>query len=123
MRSNELRKQVKSMLDSLQLGPVYYYEADVEALYPHIVFNFEGIDHTDLNRNDYDLVIDVWGKKQEEVIDIADAIDDLLRTNNAPADVIYPTFYLSARSRIADNDISIRREMLRFDVQTYDKGE
>jgi len=120
MRSNNLRKQVKTMLDSLQLAPVFYNIADTDAMFPHIVFNLSGVNHNDINRNDYDLQIDVYGKKQEDVLDIADTIEDLFRTNNAPTDDILPSYYLEARTQIEDTDKDIRRELIRFNVQLYD---
>ena len=122
MRTNDLKKLVQTKLKTLT-DNVYYELASDQALYPHIVFDFDMIDLGDLSRQDYVLFIDVWdkGKNTKAVDDLADQVENLLQAENLPQDHILPTFYLIDRRRVLDEDRTIRHRQIRFQVQVYER--
>lgn len=122
MKTNELRKLIKSKLDSVSSGVVsYYHDVPDTALYPHVVFDFDNIDLGDLWRKDYILTIDVWDKKHQARAEaISDEICELFGFNNLPQTNLYPTFYREGRRNLLDEDKDINHTQLSFVVQTYD---
>lgn len=121
-RTNYLKKLVQTKLKTLTTY-VYYEIASDDALYPHIVFNFEQINLGDLSRQDYILRIDIWDKSQNTVgIDtLADNVENLLQAQNLPQDHVLPTFYLIDRHNIEDSDKNIKHREIRFQIQNYER--
>lgn len=118
MKSNALREFIKSKLDDI--APSYYQDAIDNALYPHIVFEFDSIDLDDYYRDDYTLTIDVWYKNNQFLCEkYADDICDMFNANNAPQSEILPTFYRTSRRSLKDEDKDINHIQLRFLVQNY----
>ena len=93
-RTNDLKKLIQEKLKTVT-SDVYFQQARDNALYPHIVFNFRDINLGDLSRQDYVLEVDVWdkGTSTETVDSLADAVEDLLHTENLPQTNVLPTFY------------------------------
>lgn len=119
MRTNTLRRLVKSKLDTVCKS--YYMTAPDDAMYPHVVFSFDSTDLDDYFRNDYDMSVDVWCKlDQEQAEAMADAICDLLNAVNDPQGTILPTFYREARRNLPDEDKDIKHIQLDFTIQCYD---
>lgn len=121
-RTNYLKKLIQAQLKTV-VENVYYEIASDDALYPHIVFNFERIDLGDLARQDYILRIDIWDKSQNTVaIDsVADNVENLLQAENIPQDHVLPTFYLIDRHNIEDSDKNIKHREIRFQIQNYER--
>lgn len=119
-RTNELKKFLQTKLKTIA-NKVYYEQADDDALYPHIVFNFRTIDLGDLSRQDYILEIDLWDKGLDtNAIDkMADDVENLLQGQNLPQTGILPTFYLYDRKSILDPDKDIKHRLIRFQIQNY----
>ena len=119
-RTNELKKFLQTKLKTIA-NKVYYEQADDDALYPHIVFNFRTIDLGDLSRQDYILEIDLWDKGLDtNAIDkMADDVENLLQGQNLPQTGILPTFYLYDRKSILDSDKDIKHRLVRFQIQNY----
>lgn len=120
MRTNDLKKLVKTKLETLK-QTVYFETAADSALYPHIVFNFREIDLDDLSRQDYILEVDIWTKGTDTttIDNLADSVEDLLQGENLPQDHILPTFYKRDRKSIEDPDKSIKHRRIRFIIQNY----
>jgi len=121
--TNSLRKLVKTQLSTVNgLDGVYYGEAVKNALYPHAVFTFKSINTGDMNRSDYNLVIDLWDKGSAyNVEDLADLISDKFKYKNLPQTDILPTFFTENRNTVEDDDKTIKHIQLSFVVQTYKK--
>lgn len=125
MRTNELRKVIFSQLDSLQsaypIKKVYYRVVDTKKMYPHLVYDFEGMNLNGLDREDSVLTIDIYDNEVKRIEDIADDIEDLFRCENLPQDAILPTFFLESRRNLPDEDANIRHILLKFTVQNYER--
>lgn len=121
-RTNDLRKLIQSELKKV-CGRVYYKIADEDALYPHIVFKIKSINTGDLSRSDYELQIDLWDNKSHEyeMLNLADEVEDLLKTANLPNETILPTFYTNSRLNVDDEDKAIRHIQISMQVQLYER--
>lgn len=126
-RSNNLRQLIQSILKQL-CDNVYYEQADSEAMYPHIVFNFSKIDNGDLFRHDYLVDIDIWDKDDsgqgydaKAIEDLADSVESMLQANNIPQSAILPTFFVVDRKKVDDEDKKIRHRKISVQVQLYEK--
>lgn len=117
-----LRKIIKSQIDSVVES--YYRKADVKKSYPYAVFDFENIDLGDIHRDDLILIVDVWGKGEDtaQIEDIADRIEAIFNAANLPGDEVLPTFYRVSRKPIDDEDKSLIRRQLKFQIQNYGIG-
>lgn len=122
MRTNDLKKLVQEKLKTVGTN-VYHERALDDAMYPHIVFNFERIELGDLSRQDYVLAVDVWDKSQDTttVDSLADSVENLLQAENLPQDHVLPTFYLIDRKNLIDQDKDIRHRLVRFQIQNYER--
>lgn len=120
MKTNSLRELIQTKLKTVT-SHVYYAVADDSKVFPHIVFTLESINTGDLSRSDYDLVIDVWNKgEQFDTEEMADAVENLLKTKNFPQTDILPTFFSESRKHITDEDKRINHLQLSFIVQLYE---
>lgn len=127
MRTDDLRKLIKRTLDGLKIKgvtEVYSKTAADNAGFPHIVFDLESITtlSDDLHRFDYRLTVDVWDKNKSEslALELCDSIEDLLNSANLPQTSILPTFYLTGRRSVLDDNKDIKHQIIRFDVQLYE---
>lgn len=120
-RSNSLRKLIKSKLKSIY-SDVYYGVADNDALYPHAVFELRNINTGDMTRCDYSLQIDLWDKSDSmaDILEKADEVEDLLKSQNLPQDDILPTIYAENRVEVPDDDRKIRHIKIDMVVQLYE---
>lgn len=124
--TNELRKLVRSeLLNVPDVKEVYFQIADTKAMFPHVVFSFDGINSLseDNNREDYILIVDVWDKSDSfvKVEDITDSIIKLFRAYNAPQTKILPTFYFESSRNMIDEDKKIKHNQIKFTVQNYER--
>lgn len=120
MKTNDLRELVQSKLKTI-CNDVYYEVAADDAMYPHIVFNFNSIDLNDLSRDDLMMEVDVWDKSKSAVAveNLADKVDELFRTQNLPRETILPTFFMESRRSVSDPDVLIRHRLLKIQIQNY----
>ena len=118
-KTNSLRKIIKSNIDSIVKA--YYRTSDPKADYPYAVYDFENIDLGDVFRDDLILIVDVWGKGKDTsaIEEIADRIELLFNAANLPADDSLPTFYRISRKPIDDEDKTLIRRQLKFQIQNY----
>jgi hypothetical protein len=117
-----LRRIIKSNIDTIVRS--YYRKADKDAIFPHAVYDFENIDLGDINRDDLILIVDLWGKGNDTsaIEDMADRIEELFNAANLPTDEVLPTFYRISRKPIDDEDKTIIRRQLKFQIQNYSIG-
>lgn len=92
--------------------------------YPYAVYDFESIDLGDIYRDDLILVIDIWGKGNDTAVleDIADKLETVFNAANLPGEEILPTFYRVGRKPIDDEDKTLIRRQLKFQIQNYYVG-
>ena len=121
-KTTSLRRIIKTNIDTIVKS--YYRTADKGSIFPHAVFDFETIDLLDINRDDLILTIDIWGKGNDtsEIEDIADQIEELFNCANLPKWNVLPTFYRVSRKPIDDEDKSLIRRQLKFQIQNYVTG-
>ena len=118
-KTNSLRKIIQSKINSVV--SCYYRTADPGALYPHAVYDFENIDLGDINRDDLILIVDLWdkGSNTSRIEEMADQIEEIFNAANLPNDEVLPTFYRISRKPIDDEDKTIMRRQLKFQIQNY----
>lgn len=121
-KTNALRKIIQSNIKSIVKS--YYRVADAKADFPHAVYDFENIDLGDINRDDLILIIDIWGKGKDtsQIEEIADQIEAMFNAANLPNDEVLPTFYRISRKPIDDEDKTLIRRQLKFQIQNYSIG-
>lgn len=126
MITNKLRTVIDTKLkvlpDTLGIKEVGYRLASDQAMYPHIVWDIDRIDPTDMGRVDYTINIDVWGRSESNVFNIMDAIVEALSFSNDPDSCILPTFYNASAGTVDDPDKTIVHGIVRFDCQVYGAG-
>ena len=117
----ELRKLITSKLNTVA-GVTCYKTAPTSVTFPYKVFSFENIDLGDINRDDITLDVDIYAKDEAQVDTIADSIEPLFNAVNSPTDTILPTFYRLSRKPLPDEDVTIHRVQLRFQIQNYERS-
>ena len=118
-KTNSLRKVIQSKIKSVIKS--YYRVADEKASFPYAVYDFENIDLGDINRDDLILIIDIWGKGKDtsQIEELADQIEALFNAANMPGEEVLPTFYRISRKPIDDEDKTLIRRQLKFQIQNY----
>lgn len=118
-KTNSLRKIIQSKINSVV--SCYYRMADPDALFPHAVYDFENIDLGDINRDDLILIVDLWdkGSNTSRIEEMADQIEEIFNAANLPNEEVLPTFYRIGRKPIDDEDKTIMRRQLKFQIQNY----
>ena len=118
-KTNSIRKIIQSNINGIIKS--YYRVADAKAEFPHAVYDFESIDLQDINRDDLILIIDIWGKGKDtsNIEDIADQIERILNATNIPGEEVLSTFYRISRKPIDDEDKTLIRRQLKFQIQNY----
>ena len=118
----ELRKLIKRQLDTA-VGETCYKTAPASVDFPYKVFSFETIDLNDISRDDIMLDVDIYTKDKEQADTIADSIEPLFNAVNIPSVEILPTFFRVSRKPIPDEDETINRIQLRFQIKSYERGK
>lgn len=122
MITNELKKVIKSQLDTITgSGKTYIRRAEKNAIYPHKVFNVESVDLNNAPREDFILTVDVWTKDANTADNIADEVKKIFDSANLPNTAILPTFYLLNCRPIEDDDATIERRQVKFQCQIYER--
>lgn len=121
-KTNSLRKIIQSKINPIIKS--YYRVADPKADFPRAVYDFENIDLGDLNRDDLILIVDLWdeGNDTSKIEDIADQIEEMFNAANLPDENVLPTFYRISRKPIDDEDKTLMRRQLKFQIQNYYVG-
>lgn len=118
-KTNALRKIIQSNIQTIVKS--FYRVADEKAHPPYAVYDFENIDLLDINRDDLILIIDLWGKGKDtsQIEEMADQIEALFNSANLPDKDVLPTFYRTSRKPIDDEDKTLIRRQLKFQIQNY----
>lgn len=121
-KTNDLRTLVKQMISPV-CASTYYEVASKDALYPHIVFSFPDINIGDLHRDDISLYLDIWDKSHnaDVVEELADKVERVFDNQNMPQDTILPTFYVTNRTPVPDEDKQIRHRLIIVEIQNYER--
>ena len=123
---NELRSLINTKLNSIKdeygIKEVAYRLASDQKMFPHIVWEITTIAPTDMGRHDFMLDIDVWGKDEETVFDIMEAVIELLAFSNDPDNNILPTFYDTSAGTVGDTDKTLVHGVIRTECQCYETG-
>ena len=121
-KTNSLRKIIQSNIS--KIVKCYYRIADAKATFPHAVYDFDNIDLDDVNRDDLILIVDLWGKGKDtsQIEEMADQIEAMFNAANMPGDEVLPTFYRISRKPLDDEDKTLIRRQLKFQVQNYSIG-
>lgn len=128
MQTNEVRRVVEARLNSIKtkynISEVSHRLASEDAMFPHIVWEINGIRPMDHGRQDYELDVHIWTKNDAyTAYEIADAVVLLFRFANLPQDDILPTFYESSALVVEDTDKSLVHMVVRLEGHTYDTSE
>lgn len=121
MTGNELRELVRAKLYTLTQY-VYYFLADKDAMYPHIVFNLSRTSKYDAARDDVTLDVEIFTKSESEAQDLADAVEAMFNVVNDPQDTLLPTFFVESIRQVPESDKSIRHKTVEITVQNYERS-
>lgn len=121
-KTNDLRKLIHENLKTV-CKDVYFETAATDKLYPHIVFSLDFSDLGDLHRQDIVLNVDIWDRSDQavDIENLTDAVETLFLNQNIPQDRILPTFFLTDRKAVPDEDKRIRHRLLRVQIQNYER--
>lgn len=128
MNTNTLRALIQTKLlalkDTFSIQEVSYRVASNDQIFPHIVYDFTSITPSDMGREDYLIDIHIWDRSdhQARAFNILDAISKALAFDNAPGEVILPTFYEQSVGQIDDPDKTLVHLVYRAQAQVYDQG-
>ena len=127
-RSNLLRAQIEGLLEDIKtqfsLSEVSYNHARDDKMYPHVTWEILSVNVSDFFRRDYTVDIDIYTyDDQPTALDIGDAVEDLLNALNDPTNDILPTYFLVTRQSVEDTDTHIKHEVIRVQVQLYERGD
>lgn len=124
---NDLRRLVDLRLNSIKteygIKDIGYRLASDQKVYPHVVWDITTITPADMGRSDVLLDFHVWGKKEDDVFRIMDAIRDLLMFRNDPQQTILPTFYEQSEGTVDDPDKTLVHGVVRMQCQVYERPE
>lgn len=129
MKTNTLRALIQTKLltlkDTFSIQEVSYRVASNDQIFPHIVYDFTSITPSDMGREDYLIDIHIWDRSdhQARAFNILDAISQVLAFDNAPGEVILPTFYEQSVGQIDDPDKTLVHLVYRAQAQVYETGE
>lgn len=118
--TNELRKRIKSVLENYAKS--YYQEAPSKHKYPYIVFELSEIS-TIIGKTVHKLEINCISTNNVEVENIADKVQDVLDEYNFSNDKISFYTYRGPRNTVYEEDKSIKRRRLVFELFFYSKEE
>lgn len=117
--TNELRKLIKSMLESV-CDKVYYMRADEDNIYPHIVFTLKRVNLDDFYMKSYTAEIELWDKDVIHIENMCDEVERIFNNNNNPQSTILPTFFIESRELIIDEDKTIQHRLIKVECQNYE---
>ena len=123
MTGNELRKLVKGKLYTL-CQYVYYYLADKDAMYPHIVLTLSRASNYDIARDDVTIDVEIYAKganAEAEAQDLADAVEAMFNALNDPQEQLLPTFFVESIKQVPESDKSIRHKTVEITAQNYER--
>lgn len=125
MNKELLEKFIKSNISLEEISKVFNDRALRDAEYPYIVLNSSKGNTTNYPRVDIELEIDIWDKQSNfsSVNKIADVIQNALDRQSFTDDHIVGTYYLNTRNNMDDEDKTLKRNHMTFDVEIYFKEE
>lgn len=126
LMTNDLRILIDQWLNSIKteygIADIGYRRASNQKVYPHVVWDITTTQPMDMGREDYMLDFHIWGKEEDSVFNIMDAIRDILSFYNWPYEGILPTFYEMSGGTVEDPDKTLVHAVIRFQCQVYKKG-
>lgn len=125
MNKELLEKFIKSNISLEGVPKVFNDRALHDAEYPYVVLNSSKGNTTNYPRVDIELEIDIWDKQSNfsSVNKIADVIQKTLDRQSFTDDHIVGTYYLNTRNNMDDEDKTLKRNHMTFDVEIYFKEE
>lgn len=122
-KTNDLEGLVQSLISThircAQLSAPSEWE------YPYAVWALADVDLGDLSRDDTILEVSIWfmvsPENQAQANNTADELEKRLNAANLPQETILPTFFRISRQTLEDEDKTLRRILLRFQIQNYER--
>lgn len=115
-----IQRQLSSLCERVQQGTV-----SNQVDFPYLSWELSGADMGDPLRDDDTLDVSIWYRvgpeTQMEANDMADRVAESFAFANLPQEDILPTFYRFNRQNLPDEDKTIRRILLQFQIQTYER--
>lgn len=122
-KTNNLRKQIETVIKDVLNCPVFYRMADEAAVFPHCVWFLDNMSagSDDFNRFIYSLSIDIYdrGYSAYNVEEWADALAAKFNFLNQAANGNFPTFYLQSSSNVTEDDKLIQHKHVVVQVLLY----
>jgi len=123
-RTNEHKRIFQSLL-SAYCPSLFFQQAPPGADFPRTVYDFKQLAVEGYPYEKYLLTLNCWDKGQQERIDsFLDALIEAIDKSVHYTDAVYYQFYYNKdRQPIAEQDKSLRRVMLTFEVRIYVRSE
>ena len=121
-KTEPLRTAIKALLDTF-CHSVAYGDASDGTIYPRIAFEMKELG-TDYNRVLMDLEVNVIDRGDSEawVNNTADAIQTVLDKHYHMDEDIQFSCYVGKRLTIREDDKTIKRRQLGFEIHVYERG-
>lgn len=121
MTGNDLRELIHTKLSTLCTN-VYYFLADENAMYPHIVFNLTRQSKYDFARDDVTLDVEIFDKSEENAQTLADSVEAMFNNLNDPQTGLLPTFFVERITQVAESNKDIRHKSIEITIQNYERS-
>lgn len=126
MNKEKLEKFVYSITKkAVESEKIYNDFAPRNASYPYIVMNSSRLNNSYYPRVDGTLSFDIWDKQANysSVNQIADKLQNSLDYVSFTDDDIVGTFFMDVRNNVEDEDKSLKRCRIDFEVNIYFRNE
>lgn len=120
INTNELRKQIKSVIDASV--PSVYYGTKAEQTLPYAVFELEELQTID-GKTQQTLTINIFSKTSGEVESLADAVHEAFDHYRFMNSKIAFYTYRGNRIRVPEEDKNVQRIRLTVEVECYGREE
>lgn len=121
-----LRRLVNDALKAIQ-GGTYHKRAPDTATYPYKTFRISDGLYPHPDRDDLELVVDIWDRNYSDdpkvAEGIADQIEAMFNSTIKPEPPLYPAFFRENRYDLDDPDKTLHHIQLRFTVQLHETEE
>lgn len=121
MNKEQLELFLKKLIDHAVDINVYNDFAPSNAKYPYIILDSSRIDTNSFPKIIGELEINIWDRQNnyQTVNAYADMIQNYLNHENFYDENIVGSFYMNVRNNVLDEDKTIKRCMMQFDIEFY----
>lgn len=116
---------IKSLLDQATNIQKYNDRAPTNSKYPYLIIDSSSVSINEYPRIDISLELNVWDRSQNysSVNRVADEIQLFFDRKSFVNDQYVFTFYIDSRDNLDDEDKTLKRCLIKYDLEIYSKEE